>query len=276
MIDLLNFAVSRIADAALFVFQGANPWTAMTVLSLVTALLMLAVYRFASDQAEIRTAKDKIIAYLLEVRLFRNDLQASFRAQGNILRYNIRYLGLSTKPLLVMIVPLVLAMIQLDQWFGYEPLRPGEAALVKVRLKDGYQSSRESITLEPGRGFTVESPPVRIDREGEADWRIRAAEPGHWNLSVAVNGQSVAKGLVVEGDSLTRIAPARVARNWFDQLANPGEPSIPDSSPVRSIEIYYPGRTLNFFGWQLHWLVAYIALSILFGFLLKPWLKVEI
>ena len=274
--DFLNAAVSRIADAALFVFRGANPWTAMTVLSLVTALLMLAVYRFASDQAAIRAAKDKIIAYLLEVRLFRNDLQASFRAQGNILRYNLKYLGLSAKPLLVMIVPLVLAMIQLDQWSGHEPLRPGEAALVKARLKDGYQPSREAISLEPGRGFTVESPPVRIDREGEADWRIRAAQPGRWNLSVIVNGQSVAKELVVAEDSLTRIAPERVARNWFDQLANPGEPSIPNSSLVRSIEISYPGRSFNFFGWQLHWLVAYIALSILFGFLLKAWLKVEI
>ncbi len=276
MIDLFNIAVSRIADSVLFVFRRANPWVGMTALSLVTALVMLAVYRFASNQQGIRAAKDKIIAHLLEVRLFGNDLKVSFRAQREVLRYNIRYLGLSAKPLIVMIVPLVLAMIQLDQWFGYESLRPGAAALVKVRLKGGYQPSREDISLGTAQGFVVETPPVRIDREGEADWRVRAVEPGNWHLSVNVNGQSAAKAIVVGDGSLSRISSAKVARNWFDQLANPGERSIPDSSAIKAIEITYPGRTLSLFGWRIHWLVAYLALSILFGLLLKPWLNVEV
>jgi hypothetical protein len=276
MIDLFNAAIGRIADAALFLFRRSNPWVGMTVVSLVTALLMLAVYRVASDQEGIRAAKDKIIAYLLEARLFRNDLHVSLRAQGNILRFNLKYLALSARPLVVMIVPLVLAMVQLDQWFGHEALRPGEPALVKVRLKEGHQPSREAISITPARGFTVETPPLRIDREGEADWRIRGAEPGNWDAHVIVDGESVGKGIVVGDGSLSRISPARVAPHWLDQLANPGEWSLPDSAPVKSIEITYPGRTLGFFGWRIHWLVAFIGLSILFGFLIKPWLGVEI
>lgn len=276
MIDLFNASVSRIADAALFIFRSANPWAGMTAVSLVTALLMLAVYRFASDQDGIRAAKDRIIAHLLEARLFRNDLQASLRAQGNILRHNLRYLGLSARPLIVMAVPLVLAMVQLDQWFGYESLRPGDAALLKVRLKDGYRPSREDISTGTSRGFVVETPPLRIDTEGEADWRVRAAEPGSWDLSVTVNGRSEAKEIVIGDGSLSRISPARVARNWFDQLANPGEKSIPDSSAIKSIEVIYPGRTMSLFGWRIHWLVAYLGFSILFGLLLKSWLKVEV
>ena len=276
MIDLFNAAADRVADAALFVFRGASPWVGIAALSLITALLMLAVYRVASDQEGIRTAKDKIIAYLLEVRLFRSDMRASLRAQGSILRYNLRYLGLSAKPVLVMIVPLVLAMVQLDQWFGYEPLHPGEQTLVKVRLKDRHLPSREEISLAAAEGVVVETPPLRIDKERESDWRILASESGSWNVNVTVNGQSVSKGIVVGDASLERISTARVARNWFEQLANPGEQSIPDSVAVESIEITYPGRTLNLFGWRIHWLVAYLALSVLFGFLFKPWLKVEI
>lgn len=72
-----------------------------------------------------------------------------------------------------------------------------------------------------------------------------------------------------------RISPARVARNWFDQLANPGEAAIPDSSPVRTIEVVYPSRSMIFLGWHVHWLLAYLVPSIILGFALKSPFKVD-
>jgi hypothetical protein len=248
----------------------------MAALSLLTALLMLLVYRLTSNQQGIRAAKDKIIAHLLEVRLYRSDLSISFRAQGKILWYNLKYLGHSARPMLVMIVPLGLALIQIDQWFGYEPLHPGEAAIVKMRLKEGYQPSLEEVSISPSPGFAVETSPLRIDREGEVDWRLRAVEPGKWDLTFVVNNHALTKRIVIGAKSLSRISPARVARNWFDQLANPGEASIPEASIVKAIQIGYPARSMAFFGWHVHWLVVYFVLSILFGFALKSPFRVEV
>jgi hypothetical protein len=276
MIDIFNSAFRQVFDAAFTPFRNLNSWVGMAALSLLTALLMLLVYRLTSNQQGIRAAKDKIIAHLLEVRLYRSDLSISFRAQGKILWYNLKYLGHSARPMLVMIVPLVLALIQIDQWFGYETLHPGEAAIVKVRLKEGYQPSLEEVSISPSPGLTVETSPLRIDREGEVDWRLRAVEPGNWDLTFVVNNQALTKRIVIGTKSLSRISPARVARNWFDQLANPGEAAIPEASIVKAILIGYPARSMAFFGWNVHWLVVYFVLSILFGSALKSPFKVEL
>jgi len=253
-----------------------NSSVAMTALSLLTALLMLLVYRLTSNQQRIRAVKDKIIAHLLEMRLYRDSLRITFRAQGNILWYNLKYLGHSARPMLVMIVPLVLAIIHIDQWFGYESLNPGEAAIVKVRLKEGCQPSHEIVSVESSPGFIIETSALRIDKEGEVDWRLRATEPGSWDLIVMVNNQAVAKRIVVGGRSLSRISPAKVARNWIDQLVNPGEAAISATSAVKMIEIGYPARRMAVFGWRLHWLIVYLVLSVVFGFALKGLFKVEV
>jgi uncharacterized membrane protein (DUF106 family) len=276
MIDIFNSTFRQVFDAAFSPIRNLNPWVGMTFLSLLTALLMLLVYRLTSDQDGIRAAKDKIIAHLLEVRLYKNNLSTSFRAQGNILWYNLKYLGHSARPMLVMIVPLLLALVHIDQWYGYESLVPGAEAILKLRLKDGSRPSREEIVVQASPGFTIETFPLRIDKLGEVDWRLRAAEPGVWDMRIVTNGQPVTKKIVIGTGSLARISSARVAQNWFDQLANPGEAGIPQASIVKVVQITYPSRSMPFFGWRVHWLVVYFVLSILFGFALKSRFNVEI
>jgi uncharacterized membrane protein (DUF106 family) len=276
MIDIFNSLFRVLFDSPFAVFHTLNPWVAMTVLSLLTALVMLLAYRLASNQQRIRAVKDRIIAHLLEMRLYSGSLPVTLRAQASILRYNLVYLGHSARPMLVMIVPLALAIIHFDQWFGYQPLNPGETAIVKLRLKEGYQASQANLSFEPCTGLAVETPPLRIDKEGEVDWRLRAVQPGGWNLMLVIDRQAVAKRIVVGESSLARISTTRVAQDWLDQLVNPGEAPILDAPAVRSIEVRYPARRMKIFGWHLHWLVVYLVLSVFFGLLFKSFLKVEI
>jgi len=59
-------------------------------------------------------------------------------------------------------------------------------------------------------------------------------------------------------------------------LLNPGEKPLPREAEIKKIEVVYPSARLNLFGLKIHWLVAYFVLSIIFGFGLKGWFKVEI
>jgi len=276
LIDTFNSVFGRVIGAALYFLRGLNPWVAPVATSLLTALAMLVCYRLTSNQARIRAIKDKIIAHLLELRLYKDSLPITFRAQGKILWYNLKYLGHSARPMLVMAVPLALTMLQLDLWFGHESLKPGESAIVKVHLRDGVRPSRESVSLEPQTGFVIETPPLRIDQGGELDWRLRASAPGCWNLVVRVNNQAIVKNVVIGAQPHARISPARVGRDWIDQLANPGEPALADSSVVKMIEVGYPAGRVAVFGWRPHWLVVFLALAVIFGFAFKGLLGVEV
>ncbi|MBZ5495918.1 MAG: hypothetical protein LAP85_05905 [Acidobacteriia bacterium] len=276
MIDFFNSVLGRFFDAVFYPFRDLNSWIAMITISLLTALLMLFVYRLTSDQIGIRSVKDKIVAHLLEIRLYKNSMPVTFGAQGKILWYNLKYLGHSLRPMLVMIVPIVLMLLQLDLWFGYASLQPGDSAIVKVLLKEGYRPSAERVGIKSSTGLVVETPPLRIDSDGEVDWRVRATEPGARDLAVTVNDQTVTKQIMVGGEPFAKISPARVAPNWFDQLANPGESVLSDSSAVKRIEVGYRGLRMNLFGWRLHWLIVYFAFSIIIGLALKGLFKVEV
>jgi uncharacterized membrane protein (DUF106 family) len=248
----------------------------MVFISLITGLLMLFIFRRTSNQAGIRRSKDRIKAHLLELRLFKENMGVTWRAQGGILRANLRYIGYSFRPLLVMIVPLILILVQMNFWFGYKALDIGEAAILKVRLMENVNPMEIDPAIEAPPSLAVETPPLRLEQEREIDWRIRARSPGHESMVIRVGGKDFAKTVSIAGKPLSRVSPRRVRRSFFDELFFPSEKPLPSSRLIRSIEVTYPAKKLNVLGLRLHWLVAYFILSIVFGFALKRPFKVEI
>jgi hypothetical protein len=273
---VFNSILGKIFELILFPFRGMSPWVSMTLISFLTAFLMLFVFRLTSNQKGIKQVKNKIKAHLLEFRLFKDSLSLSLRAQANILRYNLRYIGYSAKPLLVMIIPLVLILIQLNLWFGHQALSPGEKTILKVKLQAAQNPLAADIALELSAGLDVETLPLRIEKEGEIDWRLQAREKGIHELALTVNGQKLTKKVYVGQVSLDKISPVKVQGNFIDELFNPGEAPLPKGLPLKSIEVAYPSRKMSLFGWHLHWLIAYFALSIVFAFAFKGLFRVEI
>lgn len=273
---VFNTIFGKIFEILFFPFRNMTPWIGMIFVSFLTALLMLCVFRFTSNQSGIRNVKNKIKAHLLELRLFKDSLNISLRAQGNILRYNLKYIGYSAKPLLVMIIPLVLILIQLNLWFGYQSLAPGQRAILKAELDESQSLLDTEFRIEPSSGLEIESPPLRIEENSEVNWRLLAKQAGIHELSLIINGQTFVKKVAVAQKSLSKISPVKIRRHFIDELFNPGEAPLPGNLPVKSIEIKYPSNHMNLFGWRIHWIIVYFALSIIFGFALKGVFKVEI
>jgi uncharacterized membrane protein (DUF106 family) len=275
MIWFFNSAFGKLFEFIFFPFQRMSPWVAMALISFLTSLLMLLFFRLFSNQKGIRKVKNKIKAHLLEFRLFKDSLSLSLRAQGNILRYNLKYIGYSAKPLLVMFIPIVLILIQLNLWFGYQALSPGQETIVKVKLVKGQNPLAVNLSLDSSK-LDIETLPLRIEGEREIDWRIKARENGSHNLTFTVGGQKISKKVIVGQKPLVKISQAKVQRNFIAELFNPGEAPLAGNLPLKSVEVLYPSRNMNLFGWHLHWLIVYFALSIIFGFAFKGIFKVEI
>lgn len=271
-----NSIFGKIFEFIFFPFKNLSPWIGMILISLLTGLLMLLIFRFTSNQEGIRRVKNKIKAHLLELRLFKDSLALSLKAQGNILRYNLKYISYSGKPLLVMIVPLILILIQLNFWFGYHSLKPGEKTILKIKLKEDQNILDLDLKVEPPPSLAIETPPLWIEEKKEINWRLRAKERGLHILTFRINGQSFIKKVTVAQKPLTRISPLKVQRNFIDELFNPGEKPLSRELPVKSVEVKYPAENMNLFGWRIHWIIVYFVLAIIFGFAFKGVFKVEI
>ena len=274
---VFNKIFGKIFEFLFFPLRNYSSWFNMILISLLTGIFMLFVFKYASNQEGIKKIKNKIKAHLLEIRLFKDNLNLILKAQGNILRHNLTYMKYSLKPMLFMIIPLILIILQLDLWFGHNPLPPKKPAIVKLTLKPETSPLKTSIKLITPPEIKLETPPLRIPEEKQINWRIRPLKKGRFILKFQASDDStVEKEIIVDSEKFVQISYKKVTGNFWKELRFPGEAPLPSSSLIESIEIEYPPARLNFFGLKIHWLIAFFILSILFGFSLKRFLKVEI
>lgn len=274
--SVINLVFGWIVGALLWPFRGLSPWFGMVAVSFLTALLMLEVYKLTSNQAAIRRAKDLIKAHLYEMRLYKDNMRVTLASQGAILKANLSYLAANLKPLAVMIAPLVLILAQLSVWYDRAPLRPGDETLVRARLEATADPVAAGLDLEVPPGLEISAPAVRIADLNEVVWRIKALSAGSGRLTLRAGGAILEKSVVVGGGPLARVSGLASRGSFWKRVLYPGEAPLAAGTPVRSIEILYPAGSLVAFGLHVHWLVAYLVLSIVFGFAFKGVFKVEI
>ena len=175
-----------------------------------------------------------------------------------------------------MIIPLLLILAQLNLWFGSEPLAVGQPVLVKVRVQPNVDVTGTEFSIEAPDGLAVETPALRIDEKKEVDWRVKPTAAGRFNLTVQTGDRRYGKTVVVEGRKLEKVSSLKVKKGIGNELLYPGEKALPGDGQIRAIEVVHPDRRLALFGLRLHWLIAYLLLSIVFGFALKRPFRVEI
>ena len=279
--SFVNAVLRPVFELALAPFRSLPPIVSLVIVSLLTAVAMLLIFKKTSNQKGIAAVKRRIHANLFEIRLFNDDLRAILRAQSEILRHNLTYLRLSAVPMLWTLPPLVLVIAQLQFHYGYQGLAAGESTLLKVELQTAAddasweEAPRPSIALKVPAGVRVETPGLWIPTLREMDWRVRAETPGDYTVDVVLNGQSYPKSVTVSDEVVLR-SPSRLAGGFLNQLLYPAEPALPADGPIRSIAIDYPDASVSVFRWPLHWMIVYFVLAIVFAFALRNAFKVQI
>lgn len=270
IIDALNGAAGWIFGW--LTYPLPTGWLPLIWVSALTGVLMVWIFGRVSDQDAIRKVRDRIRGHLLGVRLYQHDVATVLRFQGLIFRDTFRYMRHSLVPMLVLIAPVLLILAQLNLHYSRAPLRPGEAAVLKVVVQDA--AHLRLLDLQASEGLLIETPPVRIPALKEASWRLRAESAGQQTLTVGLGDRTFEKHVQV-GESWQRVSEIRT-RSAVLSILYPGEPMLPSSAGIESIEVSHRQASLRLAGWTVHWLVAFLALSIAFGFAFKGPMGVQV
>ena len=272
--SIINLIGSGLVEAVLFPFRRLDPVWGLTAISLLSGLFFLMIFKWTSNQDAIHAAKQRVKAHLLELLLFADDMVLTLRAQRDLFLANGNYIRHTLRPMVILLVPVVLLLVQLDVRFGIRPLDVGETALVQVRLSPTVPAATEPVLRVP-EGLALTSPALRIPSEREVDWRVRADAPGEYQLRVEVDGRYVDKRIRVEGP-LAPVSYEIRQPSLLSTLANPAERPIEADSPIQSIRIDYPPRDVEVFGWSMHWLVFFVVVSIVPAYAVKGLFGVEV
>ncbi len=275
--DAFNAAMRALVGLLPGPLSKWHPLWGLGATALVTAVLALLVYRAVSNQAAIRRAKDRIRGHLLEVRLYRDEGAAVFRALLGMLANNAMYLLHSLLPVAFLLWPVVAILAQLNLWYGYGAPAPGDTVILKARFADALPSnSAPGLTLPAG--LVLDAPPLVIPSENEVDWRLRGQKSGRFVVEVHAGGEGAAayRKVVTFADSTAMLSPKATAEGAWQAFLFPGEAMLPKGGPIRLMEAVYRPATVRVFGRRMHWLIPFFVLTMIFAYALKGVFRVEL
>ena len=250
-----------------------SPLAIVVIVSLVVGLLMVVLFGYTSDQKAIGIAKNQLKAHLLAVRLYRDQIPVVMGSYGKILRGTGRYLKLAFKPLLYVIIPIILLVVQIDRYLGSTPIPPNTPFLLTVRTTGGDALNDATLDLPPE--ITMGTPPVHVPSTKEIVWRLIGSKEGKYEVKIAAAGQSVAKSICA-GSDLPRISTVRLRGHFWERMFSSAEPALPENSPIESISINYPDRNIEIAGYGMNWIWLFFILSMIAGFAFKELLGIQI
>jgi uncharacterized membrane protein (DUF106 family) len=261
-------------------FAAADLWLTsplfiVVVLSVVVGLAMVLLFGYTSDQKAIARAKDELKAHLLAVRLYRDQLDVVMGSYGKVLRGTGRYLKLAFKPLLYVIIPITILIVQLDRTLGFRAIQPNTPFLLTVRTSSADAMNNISIELPPE--ITRDAPPVHIPAENEVVWRLLASQPRSYEVNIIANSQTAEKTVRVSSQ-LTRVSSIRLRDHFWERMFLSGEPALAANGPIESIRVDYPARSipLGIAGYEMNWIWLFFILSMIAGFIFKEILGIQI
>jgi hypothetical protein len=265
--NAFNAAAGSVFDVLLAPFGHRHYWFDLVLWPVLAGIVALLVYKRVSNQAGIARAKRGIVVNLLEVMLFRNDLVGVLRSTARAMGQNLAYLGHNLLPMMVMIVPMTVILVQLVAHYARDPVPVGAVELVTAHLDPRVTAARPTdVRLELPDGLALDAPPVRTP-DGEVVWRVRTVTPGDHTLRILVGDDVIEKRIAVGGTA--RKVPIKRTKSW-EAILYPAEPGMQSRSPLYSVDLQYPVRTLRFLPDGEGGLVLWFLLaSLTAGFALK-------
>ncbi|MGA2722837.1 MAG: hypothetical protein ABSG79_10540 [Bryobacteraceae bacterium] len=221
----------------------------LACVSLACGLAIAWVFRRFTDRAAVRAAGKRLQARVLEMRLYSSEPALMWSAQKALVRDNLRWLALMSRPALVLALPLAWLFVQLDSIYGRSPLAVGGDAVVTVQLEHALEPVDAAANLQAPPEIAVETPPVRIFAERRISWRIRALRPVRGKLRLVLRGHAIEK-TIAAGERNALLSPRR-ERSLWGFLLHPEESRLP-AGEAAWVEVDYPPRP---------WLAWFLAIS---------------
>ncbi|MFC1488218.1 hypothetical protein ACFL6B_00055 [Thermodesulfobacteriota bacterium] len=274
VIDWINIPANILAKILLIPIAFLPGWFSNTIISAMTGVVLLVIFKYTSNQRSIGRVRDNIKANILALKLFNESMVVTFQAQGRILKGALLLLVHAIRPMLIMIVPVSLLLGQMGLWYQYRPLKPGDETLITMKFNGEIDSPWPKVSVQTVPAIEIELPPVRVFSERELYWKIRILENGYHHIVFQVDKQKLEKQIAI-GDGFMRVSTMRPGWHWADILLHPGEKPFPPDAIVQSISINYPHRISRTSGTDW-WLIYFFVVSLVFALILRPFLRVEI
>ena len=266
--------ITIILDLLVRPFGPARHTLGLVWLSLLSGAGMALVFKSTTNPSRIRAAKARFRSYIYEMRIYQDSLRTIFGAFFQSLWSNILYIRSILLPVLILIIPMILVITQLDERYGASHLHVGDSAVLTALLASGGDPQEIDAGLTCSPGARVDAGPVRIAGTNELSWRVRIDEAGTHEATLSIGGDEYSMRLVAE-PAHWKIGRTRGVKA-LESLIHPGMRPIPEGSKIEYVHIDYPRAAYQLLFWKVHWLVIFLFYSVVGAAAIKLLIGFEI
>ncbi|MFO7949619.1 MAG: hypothetical protein R6U36_04540 [Candidatus Fermentibacteraceae bacterium] len=252
-------ALDLLFDAVTWPLGGTRPLWGLILVSLLSGLWMILLFKTASPQRAIKRLRRRMGAQALGMLLYLSSPLQVLRLAGGLLWSNFLYLGMILLPLAVIALPFGLTYGQLEARYGRGYPAAGDTLTATVEYAVDPPGDEEVVS--PSRGLAPLPPLVTIDSLRQVSFRLRLEETAPRSLATAGEELPVGRRSLRSGSIVYSGAETPSAASVF----RPGNmiisPEARDS--LRSFRVSIPGRDYHVLwrGWS--WLAVFLVFSTL-------------
>jgi hypothetical protein len=285
MIHTINNLLTGIFDIILYPFSFISPFWGILFLSIVMAFVVLYIYKWISSPRAVKSAKDKIKADILAIRIYKDLWKVILGSFFKSLGHTFQYFGLNLLPLLIIIPILFPVFVQMDIRYGMKPFQVGDEFIIKAAFSG--DPNELEVELLASDNFTPRMKPVfinayRVYEESgekkypikEVNWKVEATRAGTAKIRIKAGDKVYEKQLVI-GDFPGALSNKKMNQSSLEHFIYPAEELLPNPGELVNIYIQYPGGEVTFAGLTTHWLVFNIILVVIIVLALKNRFDIE-
>ena len=255
--------------------ESFSPVWGISILGFISGIIILLVFRVASNASKIAAAKNRLKGDLLEIWLYNHDVKLVLKNQLRLFLSSIRYIGHTIVPLVILSFPVGGIITLMDHWYDARPLAAGEEIVITLKLDRGSNASLENIRMELPDHVEFAAPPVRISTLAEISWKLRTRVAGNAPLRCGIEGEGTEIPLEVSEN--IRPVFSTLHRTLYPQsLLFFGSALLPAGSKLESVRLGYPERDVRVLGLKIHWLLLYFTATMLSVLLLMKKFRVTL
>lgn len=272
MIQTINYAITKMFDVILYPFSFINDFWGILFLSIVSSVVVLVIYKYASSPRLIRRAKNQVKSSILSIRLYKDFWRVILASFAKSLAYTLKYFVLNVGPILFIIPILMPVFAQMDVRYGMQPFEEGKILVVKAKFNRSVEDL--DVQLLANRHVEPVMNPVFIKALNEVNWKLRVVNGGTTALEIKVGDRVVQKALFA-GDYRGTISNKKFSRSQLDHFIYPVESLFPEDSHLEHIYVRHPGKLVSFLGTRIHWIIHYLVLVLIIVLTLRKRFNVE-
>lgn len=225
--------------------------------SIVLSFIVTLIYKYTTNQKEMKRIKDQMKEYQKEMKLHRNDQKKMMEINQDMMKINTQYMTKSMRSSFFTIVPAMVIFYLLMGVVAFMPVTPGSTFTMTANLNNNYNAS--SLNLQLPAGFALLN--TTINRQ-TIDYEIMAPNTtGNYTMTLKYGNDTYPKPVAVTHQDFREKATSKYSHGALKQA-----------------KINYNQRSivqLPFWPHRLNWLWTYLILAVIFGSLTRRILKVH-